>query len=94
MNSINKNKIHVTSDYDQFTYLVGNRDIVNKHVKSLSTEIDNRDLEIPIIVNEKMEVCDGQHRLEAYKALDLPVHYIIKEGLTLGDIDDPDEIPW
>ena len=58
MNSINKNKIHVTSDYDQFTYLVGNRDIVNKHVKSLSAEIDNRDLEIPIIVNEKMEVCD------------------------------------
>ena len=77
MNSINKNKIHVTSDYDQFTYLVGNRDIVNKHVKSLSAEIDNRDLEIPIIVNEKMEVCDGQHRLEAYKVLGKPVPYIV-----------------
>ncbi len=86
MNSINKNKIHVTSDYDQFTYLVGNRDIVNKHVKSLSAEIDNRDLEIPIIVNEKMEVCDGQHRLEAYKVLGKPVPYIVKEGLELHDI--------
>ena len=83
MNSMNKNKIHVTKDYDMFSYVIGNRDIVNKHVKDLSSHIEQRDLNIPIIVNEKMEVCDGQHRLEAYKALDLPVHYIIKEGLTL-----------
>ena len=81
-----KNKIHITTDYNLFTYLIGNRDIVDKHVKDLSSQIDERDLNIPIIVNEKMEVCDGQHRLEAYKILGLPVHYIIKEGLTLQDI--------
>ena len=78
MNNLNKNKIHVTSDYSKFSYLVGNRDIVNKHVKDLSGHIDERDLSIPIIVNENMEVCDGQHRLEAYKVLGLPVHYIVK----------------
>ena len=33
LQNINKNKIHVTSDYSKFSYLVGNRDIVNKHVK-------------------------------------------------------------
>ena len=86
LQNINKNKIHVTSDYNMFSYLVGNRDIVNKHVKDLSAHIDDRNLNIPIIVNEKMEVCDGQHRLEAYKVLGLPVHYIVKEGLTLQDI--------
>jgi len=85
-NKKDKNKIHITTDYNLFTYLVGNRDIVDKHVKDLSSQIDERDLNIPIIVNEKMEVCDGQHRLEAYKILGLPVHYIIKEGLTLQDI--------
>ena len=86
LQNINKNKIHITSDYEKFTFLVGNRDVVNKHVKDLSAQIDQRDLNIPIIVNEKMEVCDGQHRLEAYKVLGLPVHYIVKEGLTLQDI--------
>ena len=86
LQNINKNKIHITSDYEKFTFLVGNRDVVNKHVKDLSAQIDQRDLNIPIIVNEKMEVCDGQHRLEAYKVLGLPDHYIVKEGLTLQDI--------
>lgn len=84
--TLDKNKIYITKDYSIFKYVVGNRDIVNKHVKDLSGHIENRDLNIPIIVNEHMEVCDGQHRLEAYKALSLPVHYIVKEGLTLGDI--------
>ena len=54
LQNINKNKIHVTSDYNMFSYLVGNRDIVNKHVKDLSAHIDDRNLNIPIIVNEKM----------------------------------------
>ena len=62
------------------------RDVVNKHVKDLSSEIENRDLEIPIIVNEKMEVCEGQHRLEAYRSLGMPITYIIKEGLNICDI--------
>tara|TARA_S200002703_G_scaffold2364_1_gene3733 strand:+ start:183 stop:935 length:753 start_codon:yes stop_codon:yes gene_type:complete len=84
--NLDKNKIHVTTDYGKFTYLIGNRDIVMKHVKDLSNQIESRDLTIPIIVNEKMEVCDGQHRLEAYRVLGMPVHYIIKEGLTLTDI--------
>jgi len=83
---LNKNRIYYTKDYHIFTYLKGNRDVVNKHVKDLSGEIENRDLEIPIIVNEKMEVCDGQHRLEAYKVLGKAVPYIIKEGLELNDI--------
>lgn len=84
--TMQKNRIYYTKDYHIFTYLKGNRDVVNKHVKDLSNEIENRDLEIPIIVNEKMEVCDGQHRLEAYKVLGKSVPYIIKEGLELHDI--------
>lgn len=34
----------------------------------------------PIIVNEKMEIIDGQHRVEAAKHLNLPVYYIITDG--------------
>ena len=79
-------KIHTTTDYDQFKYIAGNRDVVDAHVRSLSEQITIKDFQIPIIVNEKMEVCEGQHRLEAYKALNVPVTYIIKEGLDIFDI--------
>ena len=33
-----------------------------------------------------MEVCEGQHRLEAYRSLGMPITYIIKEGLDIFDI--------
>jgi hypothetical protein len=44
------------------------------------------DLQIPIIVNEKMQIIDGQNRLEARRILTLPVPYIIATGMTLSDV--------
>jgi len=81
-----KNKIHSTTDYSKFKYIKGNRDLVEAHVKKLSDQIAKKDFQIPIIVNEKMEVCEGQHRLEAYKSLGMPITYMIKEGLVIQDI--------
>tara|TARA_X000000368_G_scaffold204169_1_gene161123 strand:+ start:2178 stop:2978 length:801 start_codon:yes stop_codon:yes gene_type:complete len=79
-------KIYTTTDYSIFGYILGNRDIVQNHVLNLAKLIKEKDLEVPIIVNEKMEVCDGQHRLEACKLVNKPVDYIIKEGLDLVSI--------
>lgn len=79
-------KIHTTTDYKIFKLILGNRDVCHKHVLLLAKHIEARDLEIPIIVNEKMEVCDGQHRLEACKLTNKPVTYVIKHGLNLEDI--------
>jgi len=81
-----KFKIHSTTDYSQFKYIKGNREVVEAHVKTLSEQIAKKDFQIPIIVNEKMEVCEGQHRLEAYRLLGVPITYIIKEGLEIQDI--------
>ena len=39
----------------------------------------------PILVNENMEVIDGQHRLEALRKLGYPVYYQIGEGLGLKE---------
>ena len=39
----------------------------------------------PIIVNEKMEIIDGQGRFEALKKLGKPIHYIIAYGATAKD---------
>jgi hypothetical protein len=56
------------------------------HVKKLkeSIVIDPRTiLFAPILVNEKYQVIDGQHRLEAIKQLGLPVYFIRHKGLGL-----------
>ena len=73
--------VYVTKDYSIFKRLVGNRDIpetrISKIVESIQTIgwIHN-----PIIVNEKMEVIDGQGRLTALQRLKMPVEYIVTEG--------------
>ena len=57
------NQVCETTNYSMFSYMVGNREVVHKHVLNLAKSIKVKDLEIPIIVNEMMQVCDGQHRL-------------------------------
>lgn len=84
MNDINQ--VCETTNYNMFSYMVGNREVVHNHVLNLAKSIKVKDLEIPIIVNEMMQVCDGQHRLEACKLVGKPVTYIVKHGLSLEDI--------
>lgn len=73
---------YVTTNYAQFHRLKGNRDVKriqkNKLIKSIS-EIGF--ITNPIIVNENMEVIDGQGRLSALQELRLPVPYIIEPGI-------------
>ena len=39
----------------------------------------------PIVVNENMEIIDGQGRFEALKELGLPVEYVVSDGATITD---------
>ena len=81
MEKVEAYKVYTTKDYSIFKRLVGNRDIpetrISKIVESIQTIgwVHN-----PIIVNEKMEVIDGQGRLTALQRLKMPVEYIIAEG--------------
>ena len=65
----NLKNVYKTTDYGQFKNIEGNRGINLKHVNTLVTSITEKDLQIPIIVDQNMRVVDGQHRLEAYKKL-------------------------
>lgn len=82
-------KIHQTEDYTLFKRILGNRKMSQPHINRLIDAI-SQDASVisynPIVVNEKYEVVDGQHRLEAIKKLGLPVHYIQEEGLTLANV--------
>lgn len=73
-------QIYVTDDYEKFKRLDGNRDV--KNLKRILDSINTVGYVLsPILVNEKFEIIDGQHRLEALKKLGLPVYYIIQPGI-------------
>lgn len=81
-----KNRVYSTTNYDQFKYLKGNRAVTELHVRRLVEAIKEKDLQVPIIVDEKMNVVEGQHRLEAYKIVGKEILYIVKNNVTLDDV--------
>jgi hypothetical protein len=77
-----------TTDYAKFKTLFSNRQINRQHFINLLESIASKNLLFlsPIIVNEKMEVIDGQHRLLAAENLGLEIFYIQSKGLDMGDV--------
>ena len=71
------NQIHQTTDYSMFQTLEGNRNLNKLHLKRLKNSFQKKYLLSPIIVNEKFEIIDGQHRFEAGKQLGLPINFLI-----------------
>ena len=81
------NEIKRTNNYDMFKRLEGNRFVDPKKVNKLKKSINEVGyISNPIIVNEKMEVIDGQHRLEALKELGKPVEYIVQKNLDIKEV--------
>ena len=73
--------VYITKDYSIFKRLVGNRDIPESRISKIVESIQTIGwVHNPIIVNENMEVIDGQGRLTALQRLKMPVEYIIAEG--------------
>jgi len=77
-----------TSDYKVFKSITSNREVDSKHIKKLVESISKKNLLYirPLLVNEHMEVIDGQHRLEACMLLNIAVPYMICPGLLKDDI--------
>lgn len=86
---MHKYEIRSTGDYNAFRTVKGNRKVRPSHVKKLKLAIE-KDPEStqynPILINERWEVIDGQHRLEAMKQLELPIYYVKVKGLTLDNV--------
>lgn len=76
-----------TYDYAIFKRMAGNRAISESNVKKIMRSIQRYGWwgEV-VLVNEKMEVADGQHRIEALKRMGMPVEYRVVEGITIDDI--------
>lgn len=73
--------VYTTRDYSIFKRLTGNRDIPESRISKIVASIQEIGwIHNPIIVNENMEVIDGQGRLTALQRLKMPVEYIIAPG--------------
>lgn len=82
-------KIQQTENYSLFKRIKGNRTINKAQVKKLVDsfgEDPQLALSVPIVVNDKFEIIDGQHRFQALKKLGLPIAYYQVPGLTLHSV--------
>ena len=80
------NQVLKTNDYSIFEHLKGNRNINPPHLARLKKSISEDYLEVPIIINEKNEIIDGQHRFESAKSLKKPIYFIKIKGLGLDEV--------
>lgn len=80
------NQVNETNDYSMFRTLEGNRHVNKLHIKRLKDSFQKAYLLSPIIVNEKFEIIDGQHRFEAAKQLGLPVNFLIAPNYGLKEV--------
>lgn len=78
--------VYQTNDYSIFRVLNGNRSVLTQRKRIILTSIKERGFIMnPIVVNEKMEIIDGQGRFEALRELDMPIYYIVAVGATIDD---------
>lgn len=81
-----KGAIQATTKYGMFKNLEGNRPLNKGLLRVINESVRNDGNYLqynPIIVNEKMEVIDGQHRLKVAEELEKTIYYIVADGFTL-----------
>lgn len=79
----------ITKSYNIFKKVAGNREVNEYNVRRIVRSMEkygNLLAVNPIIVNENMEVIDGQHRLEAAKRLKADVAYTVRNGENIGAV--------
>ena len=79
-------KIKVEHNLNKFGRFQNNREISKGHVAILAESIKKNGQLMPIVVDSKLRVVDGQHRLEACRQLIKAVWYTYSKNLKQKDI--------
>ena len=80
------NTVYESSDYDMFKKLHGNRKINANNVKTITASMrSNGWLGAPAVVNEFMEIIDGQNRIQAAINTQTPVQFIQRRGYRIKE---------
>lgn len=81
-----KMNVYMTDNYKKFKKMLDNREVSNQRIQLIVRSINKVGyIPSPIIVNEKLEVIDGQGRLAAAEKLGLPVYYIVVSGIGIEE---------
>jgi len=87
MNTFQKaQQVHQTTDYSKFKNIGRNRTKNLSHINRLKQSMSENYLFTVILVNEKFEIIDGQHRFDVIQELKLPLYYVIQEGYSLNEV--------
>lgn len=79
-------QMYVTRDYDKFKLIKGNRVLNRTKYLQLLKSMEIEQLKIPITVNDKFEIIDGQHRYNACRELGLDLFYYVVEGYGIEQV--------
>ena len=74
------NEVYETYDYNQFKFIGNNRMVSQGHVNKIINSMKKKRLISPIMVNERGQIIDGQHRFLAQKELKVSIPYIVQKG--------------
>lgn len=80
--------IKITKDYSKFTFLNENRATSKSHVLALVRSLKKKDLmeDNPILINDKFQILDGQHRYKALMLLEWPITYKMSKVTSSEDV--------
>jgi hypothetical protein len=78
--------IRKTNNYDMFKNILGNRELRGNNYNRLIQSMEKKQLVIPILCNEDMEIIDGQHRFEVCRELNLPLYYYVVDGYGIDEV--------
>jgi len=84
--------VYSTKDYEAFSFITGNRNINKPHLEKLRKSMLEMYITVPIVVNENLEIIDGQHRFIICKEEGLAVHFIQIKGLNLTHVQKINEL--
>ena len=74
------NEVYTTKNYESFSFIGNNRMVSTAHVGRIIDSMKIKRLIRPILVNEKRQIIDGQHRFLAQRELKLDVPFTVEEG--------------
>lgn len=78
-------KIQSTFRYDDFKFIEGNRNI--DHEDRIEKSIRKSGLLLqPILVNQRMEIVEGQNRYIACRNMGLPIYFVIQDDIGLDEV--------
>lgn len=82
-------KIYWSEQYSRFSFMKGNRDLNESKIKRIIRDIEEgTDLlkYVPIVVDERYRILDGQHRFYVSKKLKRPVYYVVCPQISIQKV--------